>query len=174
MTTNQLRQNYLHLQDNLSQEFHPRFTEEQPLETNFNNKKQTRMNKIYNTSKVGKIALAFLMSIAFSVIGFQKANAQVSVSGADATTNAGSPYATLKAAFDAINGQSQTGNTILISITANTTETASAALNNGAWTSLSISPSGGAFTIGGSVAGPLVSLSGADNVTIDGLNSGGN
>ncbi|MFY7886596.1 MAG: beta strand repeat-containing protein, partial [Dolichospermum sp.] len=40
--------------------------------------------------------------------------------------------------------------------------------------SLSISPSGGAFTIGGSVAGPLVSLSGADNVTIDGLNSGGN
>jgi hypothetical protein len=145
-------------------------------ETNFNHKKQTRMNKMYSTLRVGKFAMAFLMSIAFSVISLQKANAQVTVTGADATTNAGSPYATVKAAFDNINLSSQAGNTIAISITGNTTETASAVLNqsSGAWTSLTISPSGGTFSISGSVAGPLVSLNGADNVSINGLNDGTN
>ncbi|TAE11522.1 MAG: S-layer family protein, partial [Bacteroidetes bacterium] len=99
---------------------------------------------------------------------------QVTVTGADATTNAGSPYATLKAAFDNINLASQTGNVIVISVTGNTTETASAVLNAGTWTSITISPTGGATrTISGGVTGHLIDFNGADNVTIDGLNTGG-
>ncbi len=104
-------------------------------------------------------------------------NAQVTVTGADAVTNAGSPYTTLKGAFDNINLVAQTGNVIVISIAGNTTELASALLNQsaGPWTSLTISPSGGAArTITGAITGNLIDLNGADNVTIDGLNTGGN
>ncbi len=63
----------------------------------------------------------------------------------------------------------------------NTTETATAVLNasgsgSASYTSLLIQPSGGAArTISGAIAGDaLVTLNGADNVTIDGLNTGGN
>ncbi len=101
----------------------------------------------------------------------------VTVTGADATTNAGSPYATLKAAFDNINLTSQTGNSIIIGIAGSTTETAPAVLNAGTWTSISIQPTGGAArTISGAIAAasPLIDLNGADNVTFDGLNTGGN
>ena len=43
------------------------------------------------------------------------------------------------------------------------------------WTSLTISPSGGAArTISGTIAGQLIDLNSADNVTINGLNTGGN
>ncbi|MBS0659860.1 MAG: cadherin-like beta sandwich domain-containing protein [Verrucomicrobia bacterium] len=88
-------------------------------------------------------------------------------------------YATLKEAFDAINAGTHTG-AVTVDIVGSTTETASAVLNasgNGAasYTSLVISPSGGAArTITGSIAGHLVDLNGADAVTIDGLNTGGN
>ncbi|MCU0321196.1 MAG: hypothetical protein MUE72_02200, partial [Chitinophagaceae bacterium] len=102
-------------------------------------------------------------------------NAQnVTVTGADATTNAGSPYGTLKAAFDNINLTSQTGNTITISIIGNTSESATAVLNAGTWSSLTIQPSGGAKrTISGAITpgNPLINLNGADNVTINGLNT---
>jgi hypothetical protein len=80
-------------------------------------------------------------------------------------------YATLGAAFTAINAGSQTGATILVDIAANTTEAASAVLNQsaGPWASLTISPSGGiSRTVSGNIAGHLVDLNGADNVTIDG------
>jgi hypothetical protein len=97
---------------------------------------------------------------------------QITVTGADGATNAGSPYTTLKAAFDNINLSSQEGNVIVISVTGNTTESASAVLNAGTWTSLTISPSGGVVrTISGNITGftaPLIGLNGADNVTIDG------
>lgn len=90
------------------------------------------------------------------------------------------PYTTLKGAFDAINAGTHTG-AIAITITGNTTETASASLDssgNGAgsnYTSITIQPSGGAArTISASFAGYLINLNGADNVTIDGLNTGGN
>ncbi len=105
------------------------------------------------------------------------ASAQVTVSG---STGANSTYTTLKAAFDALNANgNQSGNNITISITASTTEVASASLNQSSvtpWTSLTISPSGGAMrTVSGSLAGgALINLNGADNVVIDGLNSGGN
>lgn len=90
-----------------------------------------------------------------------------------------STYPTLKTAFDSVNNGRHTG-TIAISIYGNTTETATASLNasgSGAasYTSLSVQPAGGAaITVSGNIAGALVALNGADNVTIDGLNNGGN
>lgn len=90
-------------------------------------------------------------------------------------------YATLKAAFDAINAGTHKG-TINISVYGNTTETASAVLNasgsgSASYTAINIKPAGGASrTISGAITAgsPLIDLNGADYVTIDGLNSGGN
>ncbi|MBP6698157.1 MAG: hypothetical protein KA175_11095, partial [Flavobacteriales bacterium] len=85
-------------------------------------------------------------------------------------------YTTLRAAFVALNGGAQTGSTIMVNINASTTETQPAVLNAGTWTSVLIKPNGGAArTITGQLAGaPVIDLSGADLVTIDGLNSAGN
>jgi len=88
-------------------------------------------------------------------------------------------YMTLKEAFDNINNGTHTG-AITIDIIGNTTETASAVLNasggSSSYTSILIQPSGGApRTVSGNlVNGHLIDLNGADNITIDGLNSGGN
>jgi hypothetical protein len=96
------------------------------------------------------------------------------------STGADGNYATLKAAFDAINANAtQTGNTITVTIAGDTDETTlTAALNNptgGNWTSLTISPAGSRIVTGATAAGnPLVDLVGVSNVTIDGLNSGSN
>ena len=116
-----------------------------------------------------KLTMTLLVCLFFS----QNALSQnVVVSGA--LTGNGS-YPDLNSAFVAINSGAQTSANITVNIVANTTETASAVLNAGAWTSLSITPSGGVLqTISGSIAGPLVDLNGADNVSINGLNSGGN
>lgn len=90
-------------------------------------------------------------------------------------------YATLGAAFTAINGGTHKG-VITIEVCGDPTETASAILNasgtgSSSYTSITISPAGGAsrFIVGGPTGGtPLIDLNGADNVTIDGLNTGGN
>ncbi len=88
-------------------------------------------------------------------------------------------YATLKGAFDAINTGTHTG-AITIAIVNNTTETATASLiasgtGTASYSSITISPSGGASKrVFGSFSGSLIELNGADNVLIDGLNSGGN
>ncbi|MES2138067.1 MAG: T9SS type A sorting domain-containing protein [Bacteroidota bacterium] len=135
------------------------------------------MKNIYNSAKKAfksKPSLHFILMgliVAISV----NMEAQVTVAG---STGANGTYTTLKGAFDAINGNSnQTGNAITISITASTTETAPAVLNQptaGSWATLTISPSGGSRTIIGDLPFPLIGLNGADNVTIDGLNTGGN
>ncbi|MFZ9388966.1 MAG: hypothetical protein ACO25B_13925, partial [Chitinophagaceae bacterium] len=94
----------------------------------------------------------------------------VTVSGA--LTGNGN-YATLGAAFTAINGGAQTGAIISISISGNTTEAASAVLNEGAWNTLTITPTGGGTRIvSGDIAGPLIDLNGADRVTINGAANG--
>lgn len=117
-----------------------------------------------------KIYLLLIIFLLFAVI----ANAQ----NVNVNPGAGS-YPTVKAAFDAINAGTHIGS-ITINITGSTTETASAILNasgTGAssYTSISISPSGGVpRTISGNIAGYFIDLNGADNVTIDGLNTGGN
>jgi trimeric autotransporter adhesin len=96
------------------------------------------------------------------------------------TVNPGAgSYVDLKSAFDAINAGTHTG-AVTVSIVADTTEAAPAVLNaSGAgaalYTSIAITPSGARTISGAIVAGsPLIDLNGADNVTIDGLNSAGN
>ena len=104
---------------------------------------------------------------------------QVDVTASGGTASAS--YTTLKGAFDAVNTGTHTG-TITIGISGNTTETATAALNasgagSASYSTITISPTGGAArTISGAITAgsPLIDLNGADNVTIDGLNSGGN
>lgn len=100
---------------------------------------------------------------------------------ADATKTvgaSGADYTTLKAAFDAINAGTITG-VIVLQIIDNTTETASAVLNasgtgSANFTSVTIYPTVTGKTISGSLATPLISLNGADNVMIDGrLNATG-
>ena len=105
--------------------------------------------------------------------------------GADAVrveaTNSGNDagYPTLAAAFAAINAGIHTG-VINVGICADTTETASAVLNasgsgSASYTSVLVTPTG-VRTVSGAIAAgsPLIDLNGADAVTIDGLNSGGN
>ena len=118
---------------------------------------------------VGLLSIVFITKIAQS---------QITVSG---STGADGDYTTLTVsggAFDLINSSVQTGNNIVITITADATaETGTISLNEGAWATLTINPTGGvARTISGTptAGNPLINLNGADNVTIDGLNTGGN
>ena len=97
---------------------------------------------------------------------------------ATAATPGPTDYPTVKAAFDAINAGTHQGS-ITIWIFGNTTETVAAVLNasgtgSSVYTAILMLPSGGARTVSGSLATPLIDLAGADNVNIDGLNSGGN
>ncbi len=107
------------------------------------------------------------------LLGFVAAKAQVSVSATAGT--ASGTYTTLANAFIAINNGTHQG-VISITLTGNTLETASASLDSSGnttasnYTSISIQPAAGTpVTITGAVAGPLVNLNGADNVTIDGI-----
>lgn len=120
-----------------------------------------------------------ILTIIFSgIIAFTNANAQVTIAG---STSGNGSYATLKAAFDALNTEEvQAGNSVTITINANTytagSETATCMLEEPSvsnWTSLTISPIG-AVTVSGAIidGSPLIDLNGADLVTINGLNSG--
>lgn len=138
--------------------------------------KQIFMKKNYFTIQTyGSYLRHVLLILSLIFIGITNGNAQVTVN-----PGAGS-YTTLKGAFDAINAGTHTG-AITIDVSGDTTETAPAVLNasgsgTASYTSILITPSGGATrTISGAiVAGsPLIDLNGADNVTIDGLNTGGN
>ncbi len=124
----------------------------------------------YVSRKVLSFLLAACLLMSLPTTGF----------GQNVNVNPGAgTFSTLKEAFDAINLGSYTG-AITIDIVNNTTETASAVLNasgtgSSSYTSILIQPSGGAGrTITGSITSHLISFDGADNVTIDGLNSGGN
>lgn len=102
----------------------------------------------------------------------------------DVTASGGTPaqsYSTLGAAFSAINGGTHTG-IVGIALSGDTDEGATSAVLNrsgsggASYTGITIQPSGGApRTVTASIAaGPTIDLNGADNVLIDGLNSGGN
>ena len=119
-----------------------------------------------------------LFTIAIAIFLSNPIYAQFTVSGstgADGTytslTNAGGVFATL-------NATSQTGNNITVAVTGNSTAEAGTNTLTGAagmWNTLTISPSGGAArTISGTFVGALIHLAGADNVTMNGLNTGGN
>jgi hypothetical protein len=100
-----------------------------------------------------------------------------STGGTSANTAVG--YATLTTAttglFAVLNGGTVHTGTVTVLVTADvTTEPGTTGLNNSAaWTALTINPNG-ARTISGTVGAALISLSGADNVTINGLNANGN
>lgn len=98
---------------------------------------------------------------------------KITVSGAIAGNGS---YPTLTDAFIALNNSSQTGATIEIRIDSNLTYHPSmASLKSNSWNSVRIFPNGN-ITISDSVQNysSLLDLDGADNVTIDGLNTGGN
>lgn len=93
--------------------------------------------------------------------------------------SAGTPngiYSTLKQAFDGINAGTHNG-TINIIVAGNITETAEVVLNasgtgSSNYTSVAIRPQG-TTTISGNIPnGPLITLNGSNNVTIDGSASG--
>jgi hypothetical protein len=87
------------------------------------------------------------------------------------------PYATLGAAFTAINaGGVYAGVAVTVNINANLLEPAACTLNGGVFTSCLIRPQGGATrtVTGAAFNEAIIVLLGADNVTIDGLNTGGN
>jgi len=98
-----------------------------------------------------KLILALLIAI----ISFSSF-AQVTVAGCTGAENG--IYANLTAAFATI-VLAQPAANITISVTANTTEPGSVVIGAGNWTSLTISPPGGAArTISGNVAGHLIDL----------------
>ncbi|MBS1581298.1 MAG: hypothetical protein JST66_03765, partial [Bacteroidetes bacterium] len=110
---------------------------------------------------------------AAALVLFGTANAQnVTVTGATAGGNGS--YATLGAAFTAINAVAHPGEAIVVTIDANTTETGSAVLNGNTWNSLAIHPSVAGVSISGASVGGrgLIELNGADNVTLDGAVGG--
>lgn len=95
------------------------------------------------------------------------------------TVGTGGDYATLKAAFDALNGAILCSDVTLTVLASGTTEIAPAVLNplaydTGGPFTVTIRPDAGATpTITGSFAGAVVRLNGADHVVLDGSNSGG-
>ncbi len=109
----------------------------------------------------------FYAFLFIALVAFSGANAQ------NITVNPGAgSYPTLKDAFDAINAGTHTG-AITIDVVGNTVETVTAVLNasgsgSANYTSVVIKPVGGARTIQGNIAGAVIRLAGADNVTIDG------
>jgi hypothetical protein len=122
------------------------------------------------------VSFMALIAIMFSVL---TANAQIDVSGGTGLAPSYTTFSGTTGLFAALNANDQTGNTITVSITADVTETVTAAdsigLNAGNWTSITITPSGVRTITGAPVGGtPMIKFNGADNVIINGLNSGGN
>lgn len=130
---------------------------------------------LYNGFFKKSFSLIFLLFLCLFSFG------QISVSGG---TGLSATYTSLTKAgglFAALNaGGSQSGNSIIVTITADVTnEDGVNTLSQGDWTSITISPSGartisGTATSSTSATAGLISLNGADNVTINGLNAGGN
>ena len=117
-----------------------------------------------------KIKLAFVAGLATLLFQAATVSAQVSVTATAGTTGP-TPYATVGAAFTAINAGTHQGD-ITVSVTGNTTETATATLNNSGagaalYTTVLVRPTVPA-TITGNILGAVIKLNGADNVTIDG------
>ena len=134
------------------------------------------MKRRFNSIKsVNYFKAKYFLLLCFIFATSVKMNSQVTVSG---STGANAVYTTLKAAFDGVNlNANQTGNVILISITANTVETTTAILNQpiaGSWNSLTIKPASGITAlISGNIDSAIIKLNGADFVTINGSNAGG-
>jgi hypothetical protein len=94
------------------------------------------------------------------------------------TVGTGGDFDKLSSVFSAVNTVGLSGN-VTFNIISNITETSMSTLNQ--WTenpvnsyyTITIKPSGGAYSISGSVGTALIKLNGADRVTINGLNTNG-
>lgn len=110
-------------------------------------------------------AVAFFTMLCFSLFPAMGAKASptpnVLLSGAMT-----GGFNTLKECFDAINATSGSGN-LFITITANTTETSTASLNQNNF-SIQIIPQGNRI-VSCNLDAPLIRFSGADNVNLDGI-----
>ncbi|MGB5026353.1 MAG: T9SS type A sorting domain-containing protein [Saprospiraceae bacterium] len=124
--------------------------------------------------------IKFICILFISLGSYLQSTAQVDVNSSGGTMMAS--YTNLANAFTAINAGTHTG-TITIGISGNTTEPVTGAILNASgagsasYASILIVPIGGAARIisGAATGGlPLIDLNGADNVTFDGLNAGGN
>jgi hypothetical protein len=122
------------------------------------------------TDRLKRILIAFVL-----IITSFYSEGQITVSGSNGANGTYSTLTSGTGAFKAINNAgSQSGKNITITITANlSNENGPNGLNANNWTSLSIIPSG-IRTISGNNSGPIINFNGADNVTIDGLNTSGN
>jgi hypothetical protein len=93
----------------------------------------------------------------------------ITVSGSSGANGSYTSLTNALGAFAKINTYSQTGNNIIITVTGNSlAESGINSLNAGTWNSLTIYPVSTGLTISGNIAGPLITLNGADKVTIDG------
>ena len=113
----------------------------------------------------------FYIALIFSILSLFTIHSQVLVTGSSGANGA---YVTLKSAFDAINAQpNQLGNSITVSIFASTIETNTARLigNASSWMALNIFATANVRVVG-NIAGALVELDNARNVTIDGRLNG--
>ncbi len=112
----------------------------------------------------------FGMLVSFALLSAVSLQAQVSLTATVGTTSGS--YTTMKDAFDAINLGTHKG-VITITLSGSTTEPSSAVLNSSggtsSYTSVAIYPTVSGCVISGTInGGPVLSLYGADNVTIDG------
>ena len=124
--------------------------------------------ELHTSSHNGCSFKKMITIVSFLILCAWQVQAQVTVSGSNGADGNYTSLTNVSGAFQAINGTAQTGKTIIITLTANSTsEAGTYALNAGIWTSLTIYPTT-PVTISGTVEGPLIDLNGADNVTIDG------
>lgn len=121
----------------------------------------------------------FVLTVAFLILGLLPALAQVNVSSSGGTTTG--TYATVNAAFTAINAGTHTG-AITVTVTANTTEPATpvpllaSGTASSSYTGITIKPGSSGIVINGNASPTtgraILELQGADNVTIDGSSNG--
>ncbi|RYZ52170.1 MAG: T9SS type A sorting domain-containing protein [Sphingobacteriales bacterium] len=109
-----------------------------------------------------------ILTVIAAFISICQADAQITVNASSGSPSAS--YSTLKSAFDAINFGFHQGQ-IVILVTGNTTEPVEAVLEGSGglanYSHISIRPTV-PCTISGNIAGPLIFLKGADNLSIDG------
>ncbi len=115
-----------------------------------------------------KLIINLTLVIFVILLHLQNANALTTTK----TVGTGGDFITLKAAFDAINAGTVTGD-ITLQIIGSTTETTYAMLNasgtgSASYTSIVIYPTGSGYSITGNLGSTLYELNGAKNVTLDG------
>jgi hypothetical protein len=119
---------------------------------------------------MNKLLITILSCCVFSLT----IHSQIVVSGAGSADNTYGSLTNSGGVFQALNNATLTDANITVTLIGNsTTEGGSIALNQGAWSSLTIVPEG-VRTISGTSSTSIIKLSGADFVTINGLNDGQN